>query len=56
MQWKGPGQEYSETERLVTVTSPRHQIAGLTKGEEYTVGIAASERRRIAVQPPRRLR
>ena len=41
VQWKGPGQEYSEIERLVTVTSPRHQIAGLTKGEEYTVGIAA---------------
>ena len=41
VQWKGPGQEYNETDRQVTVTSPRHQISGLTEGAEYTVKIVA---------------
>ncbi len=41
MQWKGPGQQYSTTERQVLVTSPRHQITGLDEGVEYTVRIVA---------------
>ncbi len=41
VEWKGPDEEYSATERQATVTSPRHQISGLTKGEEYTLRIAA---------------
>ena len=41
VQWKGPDQEYNETDRLVTVTAPRHRIMGLTNDIEYTVRIAA---------------
>ena len=41
VQWKGPGQEYSETDRQATVTDPRFQITGLTNGVEYMVRIAA---------------
>ena len=41
VQWKGPGEEYSETERQAEVTSPRHQITGLTSGAEYTVSVRA---------------
>jgi len=41
VQWKGPGQEYSTTDRNAAVASPRHQITGLTTGTEYTVRVAA---------------
>ncbi len=41
VQWKGPGEEYSETERRAEVTSPRHQITGMTSGAEYTVSVRA---------------
>ena len=41
VQWKGPGEQYNETDRLVAVTDPRHQIEGLTYGVEYTLSIAA---------------
>ena len=41
VQWKGPGQEYNETDRQATLTDPRGQITGLTNGVEYTVRIAA---------------
>ena len=41
VQWKGPGEEYNETDRLATVTEPRHQLTGLTNGVEYTVRVAA---------------
>ena len=41
VQWKEPGEQYNETDRLVAVTDPRHQITGLTDGVEYTLSIAA---------------
>ena len=41
VQWKEPGEQYNETDRLVAVTDPRHQIEGLTYGVEYTLSIAA---------------
>ena len=41
VQWKGPGEQYNETDRLATVEDPRHQITGLTYGVEYTLSIAA---------------
>ena len=41
VQWKGPGQEYNETDRQATVTDPRFEVTGLTNGVEYTVRIAA---------------
>lgn len=41
VQWKGPGQEYNTSDRQVTVSSPRHQITGLTNGEEYSVRITS---------------
>ena len=41
VQWKEPGEQYNETDRLVTVTDPRHQITGLTDGVEYTLSVAA---------------
>ena len=41
VQWKDTGEEFSDTERRATVTEPRHQITGLTIGNEYTVSVAA---------------
>ena len=41
VQWKDTGEEFSDTERRATVTDPRHQITGLTIGNEYTVSVAA---------------
>ena len=41
VQWKEPGEQYNETDRLVAVTDPRHQITGLTDGVEYTLSVAA---------------
>ena len=41
VQWKGPGEQYNETDRLATVEDPRHQITGLTNGVEYTLSIVA---------------
>ena len=61
VQWKGPGQEYNETDRQATVTDPRFQITGLTNGVEYTVRIAAVnslglgpavEASKVVIHPP----
>ena len=61
LQWKGSGQEYSDTDRHATVTSARHQISGLTKGEEYTVRVfavnaagsgSAAETSAVVADPP----
>ena len=41
VQWKDTGEEFSDTERRATVTDPRHQITGLTIGNEHTVSVAA---------------
>ena len=41
VQWKGPGEEYNTTDRQATVTSPRHEVTGLTDGATYTVSIVA---------------
>ena len=41
VQWKDTGEEFSDTQRRATVTNPRHQITGLTIGNEYTVSVAA---------------
>ena len=41
VQWKGPDQEYNETDRQATVTNPGHQITGLINGAEYWVRVAA---------------
>ena len=41
VQWKDTGEAFSDTQRRATVTDPRHQITGLTIGNEYTVSVAA---------------
>ena len=41
VQWRGPGEQYSDTERRADTVQPRHQITGLDRGSEYTVRVAA---------------
>ena len=45
VQWKGPGQAYSDTERWDTAEEPRYLIEGLTNGAAYTVRVARGRRR-----------
>ena len=41
VQWRGPGQAYSDSERWDTAEEPRYLIEGLTNGAAYTVRVAA---------------
>ena len=41
VQWRGPGEDFSDTERRATVTAPRHQITGLANGTTYTIQVRA---------------
>ncbi len=41
VQWKGPGQDYSDTERWDLVDDVRYEIVGLTNGDPYSVRVAA---------------
>ena len=41
VQWKGPGEEFSETERRATVSALRHEIANVDAGSTYAVQVRA---------------
>ena len=51
VQWKDTGEAFSDTQRRATVTDPRHQITGLTIGNEYTVSVAATGSLLLAENP-----